>query len=334
MKKITALLTALALILGLCACSAKNELASWQEQYDLGIRYLSEGNYEGAIIAFNAAIEIDPKQADAYIGLADAYVALGDAERAGQVLEDALSAVSDPDAIQSRLDALGGGEPEATPGQTPAPTAGPTQGPTVEPTQPLPASSTSEPTSGATSTPAPTSEPTPMPEATAEPTPTPEPTLEPTPEPTPTPAPESNPDFTIENGVLVKYNGSGGAVTIPNSVTSIGDGAFDGCISLTSVTIPNSVTRIEAIAFQHCDNLNRVSIPGSVTTIGLAAFYGCDSLSTVTIPSSVTGIGPYAFDACFRLTIVYFGGSEAQWNQITMGEGNGPLLNATIHYNS
>lgn len=53
---------------------------TWQEQYDLGIRYLSEGNYKEAILAFTAAIEIDPKQAPAYVGRGDAYVGLGEVE--------------------------------------------------------------------------------------------------------------------------------------------------------------------------------------------------------------------------------------------------------------
>ena len=62
---------------------------TWQEQYDLGIRYLSEGNYEEAIIAFTAAIEIDPKQADAYVGRGDAFVLSGDtAENLAAALED------------------------------------------------------------------------------------------------------------------------------------------------------------------------------------------------------------------------------------------------------
>lgn len=53
---------------------------TWQEQYDLGIRYLSEGNYEEAIIAFTAAIEIDPKQALAYVGRGDAYILSGETD--------------------------------------------------------------------------------------------------------------------------------------------------------------------------------------------------------------------------------------------------------------
>jgi len=56
------------------------ETSTWQEQYDLGVRYLSEGNYEEAIIAFTAAIEIDPKQAPAYVGRGNAYVGSGETE--------------------------------------------------------------------------------------------------------------------------------------------------------------------------------------------------------------------------------------------------------------
>ena len=71
----------LCLTMSLLACGKKTDDESealqtqaqmtWQEQYDLGLRFLSEGDYEAAILAFTAAIEIDPMQAEAYIGLAD-----------------------------------------------------------------------------------------------------------------------------------------------------------------------------------------------------------------------------------------------------------------------
>ena len=63
----------LALLLGFLLCACGQSVPTWQEQYDLGVRYLSEGNYEEAILAFTAAIEIDPKQAPAYVGRGDAY---------------------------------------------------------------------------------------------------------------------------------------------------------------------------------------------------------------------------------------------------------------------
>lgn len=71
---------ALVLVLLTVMCSCGKTAPTWQEQYDLGIRYLSEGNYEEAVSAFTAAIEIDPKQAPAYVGRGDAYVGLGETE--------------------------------------------------------------------------------------------------------------------------------------------------------------------------------------------------------------------------------------------------------------
>jgi len=90
------------------------------------------------------------------------------------------------------------------------------------------------------------------------------------------------------------------SVTIPDSVTSIGDSAFYGS-SLTNVTIPNSVISIENGAFMYCSNLTSVTIGNSVTSIGNSAFYG-SSLTSVTIPDSVTSIGRSAFYLCTSLT--------------------------------
>lgn len=111
-------------------------------------------------------------------------------------------------------------------------------------------------------------------------------------------------DFEIENGVLKKYKGSGGAVAIPDSVTSIGERAFFGCSCLTSVTIPDSVTSIGDRAFSDCSSLTSVTIPDGVTSIGKGVFGYCSSLTSVTIPDSVTGIGKDAFLWCSSLTSV------------------------------
>ena len=91
---------------------------------------------------------------------------------------------------------------------------------------------------------------------------------------------------------------------IPDSVTTIGEGAFYDCSSLTSVTIPDSVTSIGRNAFNDCSRLTSVTIPDSVTTIGGYAFRGCSSLTSVTIGDSVTTIGSSAFGDCISLTSV------------------------------
>ena len=78
-------------------------------------------------------------------------------------------------------------------------------------------------------------------------------------------------------------------------------GAFSGCSSLTSVTIPDSVTSIGDSAFYGCSSLTSVTIPDSVTSIGEYAFSRCRSLTSVTIGNKVTSIGDLAFQYCYKL---------------------------------
>ena len=126
--------------------------------------------------------------------------------------------------------------------------------------------------------------------------------------------------------------------TIPNSVTSIGAGAFLGRSSLTAINIPNSVTTIGDGAFSCCSSLENISvvsdnpnydsrnncnaiietatntliagcmntaIPNSATSIGDKAFSGCSSLTSIMIPNSVTTIGDDAFSDCPSLNDIY-----------------------------
>ena len=123
------------------------------------------------------------------------------------------------------------------------------------------------------------------------------------------------------------------SITIPDSVRSIGSGAFSDCTSLTSVTIGDNVTSIGSYAFSNCTSFANVTIPDSVTNICHDAFSGCISLASVTIGDSVTSIGHYAFWFCQRLSDVYYGGNETQWNKIEIGAGNDCLTSAMIYYN-
>ena len=123
-----------------------------------------------------------------------------------------------------------------------------------------------------------------------------------------------NPNYTLESGVLFNQNKTelicypagkqDTSYIVPNSVTSIGKNAFEGCTALTSVALPNSVTSIGENAFENCTALTSITIPDSVTSISGRAFDGCTALTSITIPNSVTSIGEWAFAWCTALTSV------------------------------
>ena len=152
----------------------------------------------------------------------------------------------------------------------------------------------------------------------------------------------NNQNYTSNDGVLYNKDMTTlircpakkqGSFTIPNSVTSIENYAFEDCTGLTRInvdnnnkiytsndgvvyskdmtslvcfpegkqgefTIPDSVVEIGEWAFDDCTRLTSITIPDSVVEIGEWAFYDCTGLTSITIPESVSYIGEQAFSGC------------------------------------
>ena len=124
------------------------------------------------------------------------------------------------------------------------------------------------------------------------------------------------------------------SVALPAGVTSIGFCAFSACFSLTSISIPEGLISIDGAAFAGCSGLTSVSLPDGLTSIGQSTFYECKGLTSLSLPESLVSIGDRAFEDCSALTSVYYKGTKAEWDEISVDSGNEALQSATIYYYS
>ena len=143
-------------------------------------------------------------------------------------------------------------------------------------------------------------------------------------------------------------------VSLPSSLTKIDTYAFEACTSLEEITIPANVKTFGFACFAGCSALRKVEFLGAPDSIGYSMFISCTSLEEITIPEGVQTIGTDAFWNCTSLKTVtlpkgirliyagafspssikdvYYGGSEADWNQMQSDSQNDGLLNANIHF--
>ena len=91
-------------------------------------------------------------------------------------------------------------------------------------------------------------------------------------------------------------------VTIPDTVTTIGESAFNECWALENIQLPSGITEIPKNAFTYCTSLAQLTLPENLKTIGDYAFQGCQKLSDIVLPQTLRSIGTNAFGACASLT--------------------------------
>lgn len=124
----------------------------------------------------------------------------------------------------------------------------------------------------------------------------------------------------IGDHAFCHYNSDGiTGITIPNTVTSIGESAFYACSGLTELIIPNSVVNIEGYAFDNCYRLTSVTMSDAVTYIGVGAFQNCTGLSKIVLPDAATTIDNYAFFNGSNLTSLTIGKSVSYIGSCAFG---------------
>ena len=164
-------------------------------------------------------------------------------------------------------------------------------------------------------------------------------------------------EFVIINHHLLKYNGLGGAVIIPDGIVSISDAftsddritavtipgsvhtideeAFMGCKGLTTVNLLDGITTVSRYAFNGCTLLTNIRIPDSMTAINFGAFSECISLTALTLPQGINTIADKAFAGCENLKAVYFEGAAPRVTATTggmLGSFSGNAEGFTVYY--
>ena len=104
------------------------------------------------------------------------------------------------------------------------------------------------------------------------------------------------------------------SITLPNTLTSIGNNAFSFCLSLQEITIPDSVSSLGNSCFDHSENLKKVILPKNITVLSNDLFEYCGSLQEITLPEGITKISQYCFANCSTLQSITIPASVSDMN--------------------
>ena len=130
-----------------------------------------------------------------------------------------------------------------------------------------------------------------------------------------------------------RCTGFDGKLVLPGNLVEIGSGAFAYCSGLSGeLDIPGKIKNIGSGAFILCEGFTgKLTLYEGVQKICFRAFYGCTGIESIMAPESLSAIEDSAFERCSSLKDVYYSGTQTQWNLISVGNANEPLVNAGIH---
>jgi hypothetical protein len=118
---------------------------------------------------------------------------------------------------------------------------------------------------------------------------------------------------------------------IQGVITSIGESSFENCSLLTEVKLGEGIESIPFMCFFECTSLKTINIPNGVTTIEENAFEGCSSMLTIVLPATLTTVEDSAFANCNALRTIFFSGTEEQFDTISISDSNEALKNANLY---
>lgn len=116
------------------------------------------------------------------------------------------------------------------------------------------------------------------------------------------------------------------------NIHTLGPRTFINCYALTEITIPDTVTKIGLRAFNSCTSLRSVHLGSGITKVPSYLFSCCYSLERVSFGAPITAIDEFAFSECPKLSKIYYPGTEADWQAVTIGEENTALDTVEVIY--
>lgn len=112
------------------------------------------------------------------------------------------------------------------------------------------------------------------------------------------------------------------SITIPDSVTKIGESAFACCYSLETVKLPAELREICSLAFRECGSLRQVILPEKLETLGSYVFIHCDGIEKIYIPKSLKNFDKNFLDRIAHDADIYYAGSQQEWEDMGLKVGS------------